>query len=689
MARLKKAWRLFPAKRELASELSRKMNISEFIAQTLINRGVTDEKAATEFLSASSEYIADPYLLKDMSIAVGRVVQAIAAHEKITIYGDYDVDGITSCAVVYKTLTRLGASVEFYIPDRQSEGYGLNAAALDSLIQTGTKLIITVDCGISAVKEISAILGQLDIIITDHHQPPAELPSALAIINPKQPDCLYPEKNLAGVGVAFKLCQALWQHYYGTDNKFFDYLDIVAIGTIADIVPLTGENRVLVKTGLRQLATTSNIGINALLEVCGLTGKVVDSGSVGFVIAPRLNAVGRVSQATAGVELLITNDLNYARELAGLLDAENSARQAIEKLILAKAEEQLSTLDISAANVLVLAGEEWHSGVIGIVASRLVDKFYRPVIMISVRDGYGKGSCRSIPAFDMYGALTRCSDLLTQFGGHRQAAGLTIPVNNIPFLHERLNAIASENLSESDYIPVLTIDSFLPLAEVNAAFIEQLACLEPYGFGNPSPVFACRNVEFLEKRLIGQQSRHLKLKLKNTAVNDVIAWNMGELSDTLACNKKIDLVFVPKFNEWQGKKNLQLTAHDVRQSIVSEDKESLDKLAPDRECIGYIYLTVKEFNKLGQCKFSLQDIADIILKKYKITLPEKVVDMAITILWELNLLAKEVTAEGTLNIVLEPSPLKKLELSDSPTFRESVRMREEYLAGYTQFKEVQ
>ncbi|MDF2572502.1 MAG: recJ: single-stranded-DNA-specific exonuclease RecJ, partial [Sporomusa sp.] len=525
-------------------------------------------------------------------------------------------------------------------------------------------------------------MGQLDVIITDHHQPPIELPSALAIINPKQLDCLYPEKNLAGVGVAYKLCQALWQHYYGDDNKFYDYLDIVAIGTIADIVPLTGENRVLVKIGLAKLANTDNIGINALLEVCGLIGKVVDSGSVGFVIAPRLNAVGRVSKASSGVELLITNDVSYARELAGLLDEENSARQVIEKIILTKAEEQLATLDISTANVLVLSGEEWHSGVIGIVASRLVEKFYKPVIMISVRDGYGKGSCRSIPAFDMYGALARCSDLLTQFGGHRQAAGLTIPANNITLLRERLNAIAAESLSDSDYIPILTIDSFVPLEEINATFIEQMACLEPYGYGNPSPVFACRNVKLGEKRQIGQENRHLKLKLKNAAVSDVIAWNMGELSDSLACNENIDLVFVPKYNEWQGKKNLQLTAHDVRQSLASEDKERLDKLAPDRESIGYIYLTVKELNKLGKRKLSLQNIADKVLDKYKITLPENIVDMALSVLWELNLLTKQVIDEGTLEIILVPSPMKKLDLSDSPTFRESVRIREEYLAEH-------
>ncbi|WP_425061197.1 hypothetical protein SCACP_19800 [Sporomusa carbonis] len=689
MARLQKAWKLFPVKHELAAKLSRKLNISEFIAQTLINRGVTDEKSATQFLYSGSEYILNPYLLKNMDIAVSRIVRAINSDEKITVYGDYDVDGITSCAIVYKTLSRLGANINFYIPDRQSEGYGLNASALDGLINTGTKLLITVDCGISAVKEVSAVLDCIDIIITDHHQPPPELPPALAIINPKQPGCPYPEKNLAGVGVAFKLCQALWQKYYGTENKFFDYLDIVAIGTIADIVPLTGENRVLVKLGLAQLPTTSNLGIKALLEVCGLAGKKIDSSNVGFAIAPRLNAVGRVSQATAGVELLITDDQNYAHELATLLDEENSSRQAIEKLILAKAEDQLAEVDLNAAKVLVLAGEDWHSGVIGIVASRLVDKYFKPVIMISIHDGYGKGSCRSIPAFDIYAALTRCSDLLTQFGGHRQAAGLTIPVENIPNLCYRLNAIAAETLSAADYVPVLNIDSFLPLEEISSAFIEQLACLEPYGFGNPSPLFACRNVQFKEKRLIGQQSRHLKLKLNNTTVNDVIAWNMGELSDSLSCEENIDLVFVPNINEWQGHKNLQLIAHDIRQSLSSKEiKAKLDQIAPDRDCIRQVYLTIKEFNKTGQYNLSLQHVSSKILENYQTFLPEQVVDMALTILTELNLLTIEVGTEGVVTICLKPSPLKKLNLSDSPTFCKCLKMREEYSTQHIQFEEV-
>ncbi|MBP2663499.1 MAG: recJ: single-stranded-DNA-specific exonuclease RecJ [Firmicutes bacterium] len=679
MARLKKKWRLFPARRQLANELSQKLNISEYITQAMINRGLTNEQAAAKFLHAGAENFVDPYALKGMKAAVERITQAIEIQEKITIYGDYDVDGITACATLYKTLTRLGANVEFYIPDRQSEGYGLNPAALHKLIDAGTKLIVTVDCGISACKEIAAVNNQLDIIVTDHHQPPPELPVAAAIINPKQPGCLYPEKNLAGVGVAFKLCQGLWQHYYGLGTKFFDYLDIVAIGTVADIVPLTGENRVLVKLGLKQLQTTDNLGIKALLEICGLSGKVIDSGSIGFVIAPRLNAVGRVSKAAAGVELLITNDANQARELANLLDMENVARQNIEKLILEKAEEQLETVDINAAKVLVLAGEEWHSGVIGIVASRLVDKYYKPVIMISIRDGMGKGSCRSIPAFDIYTALTHCSDLLAQFGGHRQAAGLSVPVSNIPLLRERLDSLAAKTLSAADYVPVLTIDSMLPLEEINATFLEQLACLEPYGFGNPSPVFACHNIEMKEKRLIGQQSRHLKLKLKNAAVKDVIAWNMAELSTSLTCDKTIDLVFVPKYNEWQGQKNVQLTAHDVRQSPDMQTQVTLNTIAPDRTCIAQVYLTLKEYNNLGQYNLSLQTIANKILNNYNAALPENVLDMALTILAELHLLTKESKEQGNFTIQLTLAPLKKLELTDSPTFRESIKMREEYL----------
>ncbi|SDE59975.1 single-stranded-DNA-specific exonuclease RecJ [Sporomusa acidovorans] len=681
MARLKKTWRLFPAKRELANELSRKLNISRYIAQVLINRGITSEQAAYEFLYADTKNMIDPYLLKGMKKAVARIAQAVERQEKITIYGDYDVDGITACAVLYKTMKRFGANIEFYIPDRQSEGYGLNSTALNSLIHAGTKLVITVDCGISAVKEIAAVLGQLDVIITDHHQPPAELPGALAIINPKQPGCLCPDKNLAGVGVAFKLCQGLWQHYHGAEGQFFDYLDIVAIGTVADIVPLTGENRALVKAGLKRLPMTENLGLKALLAICGLANKAIDSGNIGFVIAPRLNAVGRVSQATAGVELLITNDYQRAQELAQLLNEENLARQNIEKMILAKAEKQLEAIDLHTTKVLVLAGEEWHSGVIGIVASRLVDKYYKPVIMISLCDGIGKGSCRSIPAFDIYMALNHCSDLLTQFGGHRQAAGLVVPAENIQALRQRLNDLAASTLSATDYVPVLTIDSVICLEEIGAPFVEQMACLEPYGFGNPSPVFACRDVALGEKRCIGQQSRHLKLKLKNNGVKDVIAWNMGELSNNLTCDENIDLAFVPKFNEWQGQKNLQLVAQDIRQSLTSQTQAALNQIAPDRDCIVQVYLLLKQSNQSGQYNFFLKNIMDKISDNYHTVISVKVLETVLTILRELHLITtKENQERDEITIQLTPAPTKKLDLMDSPTFRNCLKMRAEYLA---------
>ena len=471
MLKLRKLWRLSSTKLETKQRLSREFGISGIIAQVLINRGIEDGLAVREFLYGGVDNLGNPYLLKDMEQAVGRIAQAIEVKEKITIYGDYDVDGITATAVLYKVLLSLGATIEYYIPDRQSEGYGLNDIALEGLWQSGTRLLLTVDCGISGVSEVAKLQGKMDIIITDHHQPPDILPLAYAIINPKQPDCLYKDKQLAGVGVAFKLCQALWQHYHGRDVLFLEHLDIVALGTVADIVPLMGENRILVKAGLAAMADTKNVGLKALMIECGLLddkkgSAVIDTGKIGFVLAPRLNAAGRISQATAGVELLVTADGARAAGLAKALNEENIKRQAVEKEILAFAESQLTAVEVDKQKVLVLSGEDWHSGVIGIVASRLVDKHYRPVIMISVHEGIGKGSCRSIAGFDIYSALKQCQDLLIQFGGHSQAAGLSILLENIEQLRERLNDIASKSLTEEDYIPVLKVDSVVPLEEI-------------------------------------------------------------------------------------------------------------------------------------------------------------------------------------------------------------------------------
>lgn len=561
-----KSWRLVPGQQELREQLSKNLGISAVVAQLLINRGISNIQDANTFLYAGSDTLANPFTMKDMEKAVRRIADAIDNQQKITIYGDYDVDGITSCAILYRLLTKLGASVEYYIPERQSEGYGLNSQALEHLYQTGTTLVISVDCGISSLEETAAMIGKMDIIITDHHQPPAVLPTAAAIINPKREDCSYAEKQLAGVGVAFKLCQALWAMRHCQAQLLLDDIELVAVGTIADIVPLVGENRLLVKLGLERLPKTENIGLRSLMEVCNLKDARIDAGKVGFMLAPRLNAAGRVGHASLAVELLVTQDRERARQIAILLDEENCHRQVLEKQILEAAEQVIDPKDLTTGKVLIVDGENWHPGVIGIVASRLVDRYYRPTIVISTRDGIGKGSCRSIPGFDMYEALTACSDLLVKFGGHKQAAGLTIEVSNITAFRQRMNERAAL-LSDDTYRPILQIDTLVSLEQINAALLEQLACLAPHGMGNPTPVFACRELQVADLRSIGQDGKHLKLKVRRqNSTGDVIAWGMGEMVASIQRNDSIDLAFAPEFNEWQGYRNIQLKAFDVKKT---------------------------------------------------------------------------------------------------------------------------
>lgn len=578
MAKLGRLWRLAPVDTGLRDRLSQELAISPIVAQVLINRGIIDAASGYDFLHSGLHQLTDPTVMKDMLKSVHRIASAINSKEKITIYGDYDVDGITASALMVQMLSDLGADVEYYIPERQSEGYGLNGVALEQLAATGTKLLITVDCGISAIREVSAIKGKMEVIITDHHQPPDTLPEAYAILNPKQSDCLFPHKQLAGVGVAFKLCQALWRHYHPEEKQYQQYLDIVALGTIADIVPLVGENRVLVKLGLAQLQHTQNEGLKALQEVCGIAGQKMDTGKVGFVLAPRLNAAGRISHAAAGVELLTTTDPLRAKELAMLLNMENTTRQEVEREILADADRIAEGMNPLKEKVLVVVGQDWHPGVIGIVASRLVEKYYRPIVMITVKDGIGKGSCRSIPGFDMYAALKSAGDLLIQYGGHKQAAGLTIAPDNIMALRQRLSHFAEETLQEEDYIPKIHIDTMIAIEEVTSVLIEQMACLEPYGMGNPGPIFGSRRLKVTDIRTIGQDGRHIKLKInrKNTPT-DVLGWDMGELSGTLVRQNFVDLAFYPEFNDWQGTRSIQLRAHDVRTSEI-EDRNIADML---------------------------------------------------------------------------------------------------------------
>ena len=584
MAKLGRQWRIAPAATALRTAISKKLSISPTVAQVLINRGVDDESKAREFLYGGVERLHDPLLMKDMNRAMQRVLQAIEKRERITVYGDYDVDGITACSLMVRVLRELNADIEYYVPERQSEGYGLHGAALESLVAAGTKLLITVDCGISAFKEVSVLHDRLDIIITDHHQPPDVIPPAYAVINPRQTDCPYPNKQLAGVGVAYKLCQAIWKHYDRQDTDLHRYLDIVALGTIADMVSLLGENRVLVKLGLQQLQESGNPGLKALKDVCGIAAQRINTGKVGFVLAPRLNAAGRVSHAAAAVELLITNDNHRAFELSSLLNQENIVRQEVERQITAAAEARLASVDVGKEKVLVVDGKEWHPGVIGIVASRLVEKYYRPVVMITVRDGIGKGSCRSIPGFNMYEALKSASDLLLQFGGHHQAAGLSLDAANIGALHARMTQFASDHLTPEDYQPTIVIDSLVGLEEITAALLEEMACLEPHGIGNPSPVFASRRVRPIDVRTMGHEGKHIRMKVAaQGTVNNVVGWDMGVLSDKIRCSDAVDVAFIPEFNEWQGTTTIQLKAHDIKKSARDSD-DVRDILPVSRRC---------------------------------------------------------------------------------------------------------
>lgn len=544
-------------------ELAGKLQISETIAGILLHRGITDPVAADEFLHSEKQSFENAFLLKGMTTAVARIQHAIIHQEHITVYGDYDVDGITATALLVRTLKRLGGSVAYYIPDRQAEGYGFNSEALKQIYDEGTKLLISVDCGISALQEVEAFDGKLDIIITDHHLPGTELPKVLAIINPKQTDCKYPDKNLAGVGVAFKVCQALWKTMENV--SFAEDLDIVTLGTVADIVPLLGENRLLVKRGLTELNQSKNIGIKALIQICNLSDKKIDTGHVGFMLAPRLNAAGRLDSALIGVELLLSEDENQVYKIAKQLDDENVKRQVVEKEILVKVEQLLTQIDITQEKVLLISGDNWHTGVIGIVASRIVEKYYKPVLIIGVHDGVGKGSCRSIRGFHMYEALFACKDLLEAFGGHAQAAGLTVKLENIPALRKRLNQIATEKLTEQDYIPVLDIEANLNVCDVDRGLLDELCCLEPYGMGNPRPTFACDNVELFDIRQIGKEGTHLRFKLKQDKVMaTALAWNMGEEAEKLKQVNTADIAFQPELNEWQGHVSIQLKTQAIR-----------------------------------------------------------------------------------------------------------------------------
>jgi single-stranded-DNA-specific exonuclease len=553
-----------------AHALSRELGVSPVTARLLCIRGLGAPDDARRFLSPRIDDLYDPFRLAGMSIAVERILGAIASKDRIAIHGDYDVDGVTSTVILRRALELLGADVVHFIPERFRDGYGLQPASIDRLHQDGVRLIISVDCGIRADEAATRAreLG-IDLIITDHHEPGAELPHALAVINPKRHDCTYPDKNLAGVGVALKLVQALCT-CTAHASWLPAFVKVAAIGTLADVVPLTGENRIIAKLGLGMLSKGPHkVGLRALLDVCGLSGREIDSYHIGFVVAPRVNAAGRMSTPDIAARLLLAADEAMGQEARGLaeqLDAENLRRQQEEAEIVAKARNIVETdLEVGSRTVIVVAGEGWHRGVIGIVASKLVDAFHRPAIVISTDGDVAHGSCRSIPSFNMLAALESCAELMSKFGGHKQAAGLTLETSRIRDLRARINDFADACLTPDDLRPRLWIDGALTFRSIDEQVVSELSTLAPFGAGNPCPIFRTNRVEIVDgpRRL---KERHLKMAFKQDGrILRGVAWRASERESFVTEHRAaIDLAFSLENDMYNGERYLQLSVADFR-----------------------------------------------------------------------------------------------------------------------------
>lgn len=535
------------------------------VRQLLFNRGYASDETARKFLKASVAFDTSPWQLKGMEKVIDRLLIAIQKQEPVVIYGDYDVDGVTATALLVQVLNSMGVIVREYIPNRFDEGYGLNTEALDAIKAKGAKVVITVDCGIRSLEEIEyARHLDLDLIVSDHHHPGEILPHAYAIINPKQPGDLYPDKDLAGVGVAFKIAEALLERLPENGFNKESLLDLVALGTVADLAPLVGENRFLVRRGLRQLSQTQRQGIFSLAAVAGLNLKNINASDIGFGLGPRLNAAGRLDSALAAFNLLSTTDIFQAGQLAQKLEIQNRDRQQVTRSMQEQAEKMV--LDENPAAFLIFAVDpDFNPGVVGLAASRLSDMYYRPAIVASKGEETTRGSCRSIPEFHITEALEKCADLLVRYGGHAAAAGFTVENSNLPELKQRLTLIAEKQLIGKDLQPTLSADALVSLSELNTKLLEQLAWFEPTGYGNPEPVFVSEGVRISNSRTVGSDGKHLKLSVTDGYSQfEAIAFRMGDLQPTLPSH--VDILFTFEFNEFNGRKNLQLKVRDIRPS---------------------------------------------------------------------------------------------------------------------------
>lgn len=534
------------------------LRLAPALCRTLVARGINTVDEATRFLNADLSHLYDPFLMRDMDKAVVRLQDAITLGERVLIYGDYDADGICGTTLLFEGLERLGANASYYVPDRLAEGYGLNKQRVRWAHEFGTKLIVCVDNGIGSYDEIQLAreLG-VDVIVADHHEPSADvLPLATAVLDPKRHDQTYPFRELSGVGVALKLYQALTNETAG--------LDLVALGTVADVVPLLDENRILVRAGLDEINSRRRAGIAELIAVSGLGEGSLNTWNLAFQLAPRINAAGRLGTAHMGVQLLLTNSAQAASEMAKTLDSDNTARRAIEQEILQQADAILSRSFTASQRAIVLADRNWHPGVIGVAASRLVEHYYRPTALIALTGTTGKGSARSIQGFDIHAALESCSDLLESFGGHRLAAGFMIKEELIEQLRNRLNQLATERIPQEKLMPELKIDAVVRLDEITEALLAQLDKFKPFGAGNPPPVFACEGVEPVGTIDVFKDS-HIKFRVRQNDVwRAVVGFDMADLQPLIKTRKRFDIAFTPQLNRWQDKEQTQLILEDVR-----------------------------------------------------------------------------------------------------------------------------
>ena len=562
---MSKKWQVYQVDNEKVEQIQQKYEVNKLLATILANRGIVEEKQIDKFLHPKRSDFYNPYEMPDMEIAVSRIIKAIENEEKTIIYGDYDVDGITSVTVLKSFLEERGLEVAEYIPNRLNEGYGLNNNAVEKIASQGYTLMITVDCGISAVEEVRYAneLG-IETIITDHHEPGNELPAALAVVDAKRKDNKYPFRNLAGVGVVFKLSQAIGMRLDLEEKEYLKYLDIVCIGTISDIVPLVDENRVIVKLGLKLVEQTKNLGLKSILKSAGYSK--IDSTTISFGVAPRINASGRMGHQEDALKLFLSKEIDEVNELTQKLNDYNRIRQETEKNIYAEVISKIEKDNLSEKNTIVVMGKNWHHGVIGIVSSKITEMYFKPSILLCEEDDCGKGSGRSIPGFDLYEALTECKEFIDRFGGHSMAIGINIKKENFENFKNKLEEIATQKHIE-DIVPILKIDAQVSLDEISKDMVDSLKELEPFGEENKTPLFVFKNLKIDSIRALSE-GKHLKLTLKDSKnIVNAIGFNLGELTNEYKIDDRVDVVGNLEINSFNGMENIQINIKDIMKSL--------------------------------------------------------------------------------------------------------------------------